>query len=91
MSEQEYSLLKQRVHFCSERERSKVQLQASRLLGSVYVLQLRSGIINQAALCREHELSPQLLLQWKQTFQQNAATAFQTNEQNSAETARIAT
>ena len=54
------------------------------------VLQLLSGVKTQAELCREHELSPQLLMQWKQTLQQNAAAAFQTNEQNSAEAIRIA-
>jgi transposase len=54
------------------------------------VLQLLSGVKTQAQLCREHELAPQLLLQWKQTFQQNAASVFASNEQNSAEAIRIA-
>lgn len=54
------------------------------------VLQLLVGAKTQAELCREHELAPQLLLQWKQTFQQNAASVFASNEQNSAEAARIA-
>ena len=54
------------------------------------VLQLLCGAKTQAELCREHELSPQLLLQWKQTFQQNAASVFASNEPNSAEATRIA-
>lgn len=54
------------------------------------VLQLLSGAKTQAELCREHELAPQLLLQWKQTFQQNAASVFASSEQISAEAIRIA-
>ena len=55
------------------------------------VLQLLCGAKTQAELCREHELSPQLLLQWKQTLQHNAASVFATsNEQNSAEATHIA-
>ena len=54
------------------------------------VLQLLSGAKTQAQLCREHQLAPQLLLQWKQTFQQNAASVFATSEPNSTEALRIA-
>ena len=54
------------------------------------VLQLLSGAKTQAELCREHELAPQLLLQWKQTLQQNAASVFVTKDSTSTETTRIA-
>lgn len=54
------------------------------------VLQMLSGAKTQAELCREHELAPQLLLQWKQTFQQNAAAVFALSEPNTAEATRIA-
>lgn len=54
------------------------------------VLQLLSGAKTQRELCREHELAPQLLLQWKQTFQQNAASVFVTKDATSAESTRIA-
>ena len=54
------------------------------------VLSLLTGTKTQAELCREHELSPNLLGQWKDAFLANAAAAFQTREQNSAEAARIA-
>lgn len=54
------------------------------------VLELLTGTKTQAQLCREHELSPTLLMQWKEAFLQNAAAAFKTGEHNSAEAARIA-
>ena len=54
------------------------------------VLQLLSGAKTQAELCREHQLAPQLLLQWKQTLQQNAASVFVTKDATSAEATRIA-
>lgn len=54
------------------------------------VLSLLTGTKTQAELCREHELSPNLLGQWKDAFLANAAAAFQTREQNSAEAARVA-
>jgi transposase-like protein len=53
------------------------------------VLALLTGTKTQAELCREHELSPNLLMQWKDAFLQNAAAAFETREQNSTEAARI--
>ena len=54
------------------------------------VLSLLTGAKTQAELCRQHELSPNLLSQWKDAFLQNAAAAFQTGEQNSTEAARVA-
>ena len=57
---------------------------------SEIVLLLLTGQKSQAELCREHELSPNLLAQWKEAFVANAAAAFQSREQNGAETARVA-
>ena len=54
------------------------------------VLALLTGAKTQAELCRQHELSPTLLSQWKDALLENAAAAFQTREQNATETARIA-
>ena len=54
------------------------------------VLSLLMGTKTQAQLCREHELSPNLLAQWKDAFLTNAAAAFQSREQNSADAARMA-
>ena len=57
---------------------------------SEIVLLLLTGQKSQAELCREHELSPNLLALWKESFVANAAAAFQSREQNSAEALRIA-
>jgi transposase len=54
------------------------------------VLSLLTGTKTQAELCRLHELSPNLLGQWKDAFLQNAAAAFETREQTSADAARVA-
>ena len=54
------------------------------------VLSLLSGLKTQAELCREHQLSPNLLAQWKGTFLNNAAIVFQTEQQSSAQAARVA-
>lgn len=54
------------------------------------VLSLLTGAKTQAELCRQHELSPNLLSQWKDAFRQNAAAAFETREQNNADTVRVA-
>ena len=40
------------------------------------VLSLLSGLNTQAELCREHQLSPNVLAQWKDTFLKNAAAVF---------------
>ena len=40
------------------------------------VLSLLTGAKTQAELCRQYELSPNLLSQWKDAFLQNAAAAF---------------
>lgn len=53
------------------------------------VLFLLTGVKTQAELCREHELSPSLLIQWKDAFLSNAAAAFETKEAASADSARV--
>ena len=54
------------------------------------VLSLLTGAKNQAELCRHHELSPNLLSQWKDAFLHNAAAAFESREQNNIDAARVA-
>jgi transposase len=54
------------------------------------VLQLLSGQQSQAALCREHQLSPSLLSAWKETALERLPALFQDAQQPSAEQARIA-
>ena len=54
------------------------------------ILSLLCGLKTQAELCREHQLSPNVLAQWKDTFLKNAAVVFQTDQQGSAQAARIA-
>lgn len=54
------------------------------------VLSLLTGTKTQAELCREHELSPNLLAQWKDAFLQNAPAAFQSREQVSTDATRVA-
>ena len=43
-------------------------------------LSLLTGQKTQAELCREHELSPTLVGQWKSTLVSNAAVAFKSGE-----------
>jgi transposase len=54
------------------------------------VLQLLSGTKSSAELCREHQLSAQLLANWKDAFLARSASAFETNVHQSQEQARIA-
>lgn len=54
------------------------------------VLELISGAKTPSELCRQHNLKPQLLSRWKAEFVDKAATVFQSDEQRSAEQARIA-
>ncbi len=54
------------------------------------MLALLTGVKTQAELCREHELSPNLLVQWKEAFLSNATAAFETREKSSADADRIA-
>jgi transposase-like protein len=54
------------------------------------VLELLSNTKSSAELCREHQLSSQLLGQWKTTFQERAPQLFQERRENEAEVRRIA-
>jgi transposase len=54
------------------------------------VLELLSGTKSSAEVCRQHQLSAQLLSQWKTIFLERAALVFMSEEQRSQEAARIA-
>ena len=54
------------------------------------VLELITGQKSAAELCRQHQLSPNLLSLWKQTYLERLPVVFQADEQRSAEAARIA-
>ncbi len=54
------------------------------------VLELLSGTKSSAELCRQHQLSSQLLAQWKAAFLERAAVVFMSEEQRSQEAVRIA-
>lgn len=54
------------------------------------VLGLLSGTKSSAELCREHQLSSQLLGQWKTTFLERAASVFVDRLPQSGEAQRIA-
>src|SRR3954447_1506277 len=54
------------------------------------VLALLRGDQSGAELCREHQLSPNLLSFWKTTFLERLSVVFQADEQRSHEQARIA-
>ena len=54
------------------------------------VLDLLRGERSQAELCRLHQLSPNLLTLWKQTFLDRLPLVFQPDEQRQAEDRRIA-
>lgn len=54
------------------------------------VLELLSGAKSGAEACRHYQINAQLLSRWKAEFLQNAARAFDTEEQNTKEQARIA-
>ena len=54
------------------------------------VLALLRGEQSQAELCRLHQLSPNLLTLWKQTFLDRLALVFQPDERRQLEDRRIA-
>ena len=57
---------------------------------SQVVLQLLSGERSMAELCREHQLTAQMIGNWKQQFLAGATQAFESDATNSAEQERIA-
>jgi transposase len=54
------------------------------------VLELLSGTKSAAELCREHQLSPQLLGQWKSELLARAPQIFEQEQARSVEQERIA-
>jgi transposase len=54
------------------------------------VLQALEGHKTQAEICREHQIAPAVFARWKAEFLQQAHRAFQSDEQPSGESARIA-
>ena len=55
------------------------------------VLELLTGTKTSAELCREHQIAPSVLADWKAIFLAQAATVFQTPEPRSTqEASRIA-
>src|SRR5436305_13971155 len=54
------------------------------------VLELITGQQSAAELCRQHQLSPNLLSLWKQTFLERLPVVFQADEQRAQEDRRIA-
>lgn len=57
---------------------------------SQVVLEVISGAKSAAEICRQHNLKPQVISEWKSTFLENAAQVFQNGKVNSPEQARIA-
>ena len=54
------------------------------------VLALLSGQKSAAELCREHDISPTLLTNWKETFHKNAANAFASPRQQANDAGHVA-
>ncbi len=54
------------------------------------VLDLLSGAHSPAELCRQHQLTPQVLARWKSEFLECAPLAFEQDQKRSAEQERIA-
>lgn len=57
---------------------------------SQVVLEILSGIKTTAQVCREHDLSAQIVNRWKAEFIENAPKLFQAETHTSPEQARIA-
>jgi transposase-like protein len=53
------------------------------------VLEVISGVKSAAAICREHEIKPQLFNQWKSCLLNNASGLFDGTARRSEEQARI--
>jgi putative transposase len=53
------------------------------------VLDLLTGVANQAEICRRHNLSPQLLARWKATVLEQLHCLFEDESQPSSEQTRI--
>jgi putative transposase len=54
------------------------------------VLDLLTGAANQAEICRQHQISPQLIARWKATALEQLHGLFEEDSQQSPEQTRIA-
>ena len=54
------------------------------------VLDLLTGVSNQAEVCRQHHLSPQMVARWKATVLEQLHSLFDEDSQQSPEQARMA-
>jgi transposase-like protein len=54
------------------------------------VIDLLSGVSNQAEICRQHKLSPQLVTRWKAIVLEQLHRLFEEESQQSPEQTRIA-
>src|SRR5688572_3032293 len=54
------------------------------------VLDVLTSTATQAEVCRKHQISPSLFALWKATLLDRLPVVFQTDEQHSAESARVA-
>ena len=54
------------------------------------VLDVLTGTASQAEVCRRHQISPTLFGLWKATLLDRLSTVFQSDDERSAEAARIA-
>ena len=54
------------------------------------VLEVLTGTMSQAEVCRKHQISPTLFGLWKATLLDRLSIVFQADEARSAEAARIA-
>jgi transposase-like protein len=54
------------------------------------VIDLLSGVSNQAEICRQHKLSPQLVARWKAIVLEQLHRLFEEESQQSPEQTRIA-
>ena len=52
------------------------------------VVEVISGSVSAAEVCRRYSLKPQLLSRWKAEFIENAGRVFQSDEQRSQERGR---
>ena len=53
------------------------------------VIEVISGAKSAAEICRQHNLKPQVISEWKSVFLENAAQVFQNGKTNGQEQARI--
>jgi transposase-like protein len=54
------------------------------------IIELLTGVANQAEICRQHKLSPQLVARWKATVLEQLHSLFDEENLQSPEQARIA-